>query len=1333
MGKPNPLSNKKDAIYIDYVAPTTTTTPQPPQYADSPFLFAYPLSGVSCPIPQQDDCPCGSLLFPIGSKYASSGVRFRIISDSSFIDTTVDHDRETYIDYGQSFVTTTPKITQSISPKRFILYFDNYFAQIDPETNNDKCPLVNNTIQILIRNAQDNTIFANNVFGSFPNLIKPEFISSVNSYGFEFDSVASDDLINKNLIISISSLCDFQVNENKCDTLPSTITLENSITELECTTMPPCDFYLPDSFPIGIRGLGNFTGQTSYSTVNRISGTRRWEVAGSFACGANYFISMTCQGSYFTYDGYIDCCDQNSRIVLDQSTEPLLTPNTIVNSVVTYTRCDDCVQCTTTTTPAPTTTTTSTTTTQGPANGANFAGCANWNGSIFGNITTVGSNGGPSAYGTYDQTGNISEFLDVPYATTAYYLTSRPVRNGNYTSTETQIGSDNRRDISIGLKSSTIGFRIASKTNSLNLPDFVAVTDTNNAADTNGYGVVNEDYLIRKFPITNCEYIEFLRAVGSTGSEDLQRPIYVPEMATDYAGGIIRSGSLGAYTYSLKPNMGNKPVIYVSYYSAMRYCNWLHNNKPVGNFGLQETTESGAYFNTGGPYWLGDSYPKKADDAKYYIPLENEWYKAAYYKGGGTNAGYWKYATQSDNPPSCVTCDGAGNGPRSSAYISCQRPPPPPPTTTTVGPPPPPTTTTTTQPPIPCDPPDENIPTEPVVIQGYAFYKTSRGMTENIIGIGQLSAPCGGSHVCNRATFRPTLISDRGRLTSSLISLNNYPGGGNRSQTFSFTITDPSILKANPRFLLECASPNNDCHNNVTWVVLTATYNGKTSLLFNSCVTPGQLNNAGGGSNTTPIDVNCRTCCDWDGNGKLILKSQEACGIDINESLLFIETRPNVWEVTKFLECGDRFSMGITCDPNVSLPFLTTTTTTTPSPLSGTVVQNISSCANVTVQTITNTFSTSGVFAISGGVNDDILFNGSIYEPAQYPGYIGSSPCFPPGSNIGILNGAHNFNYTTVLSSGQSITIGVRDYGAGGGINASWSLTPIFTPFDTPPTDNQCTEKWKVLYATLPCATNFRTTGHLLSLCKCDEPPFFEFWADSVANCSCCGQGLIGFTHDIIPQSKLPDGYQGIYIDNPSKVFMCDLIITTRFGSCETNTSTTRLNINSSILAALQSWINNGGRYLYHGEYVADTEYKLGWTRDDCADINLTNSNMASLGSSLSLTTFGAGPAGGNINVTGDSLIPLVSGIQFTFNAVNKIVGGTNLITVPNGTIFPGSIRIDNQSLPYFRSGNTMSGQIIGNGIVILVGDSSYIGQTSDAELRKFFTRLITLQKNQIF
>ena len=40
---------------------------------------------------------------------------------------------------------------------------------------------------------------------------------------------------------------------------------------------------------------------------------------------------------------------------------------------------------------------------------------------------------------------------------------------------------------------------------------------------------------------------------------------------------------------------------------------------------------------------------------------EDEWYKAAYYKGGSTNAGYWDYPTSSDTAPGQDMADVSGN------------------------------------------------------------------------------------------------------------------------------------------------------------------------------------------------------------------------------------------------------------------------------------------------------------------------------------------------------------------------------------------------------------------------------------------------------------------------------------------------------------------------------------------------------------------------------------------------------------------------------------------------------------------------------------------------
>ena len=33
------------------------------------------------------------------------------------------------------------------------------------------------------------------------------------------------------------------------------------------------------------------------------------------------------------------------------------------------------------------------------------------------------------------------------------------------------------------------------------------------------------------------------------------------------------------------------------------------------------------------------------------IPTEDEWYKEAYYKGGGLNAGYWAFPTRTNSSP----------------------------------------------------------------------------------------------------------------------------------------------------------------------------------------------------------------------------------------------------------------------------------------------------------------------------------------------------------------------------------------------------------------------------------------------------------------------------------------------------------------------------------------------------------------------------------------------------------------------------------------------------------------------------------------------------------
>lgn len=110
--------------------------------------------------------------------------------------------------------------------------------------------------------------------------------------------------------------------------------------------------------------------------------------------------------------------------------------------------------------------------------------------------------------------------------------------------------------------------------------------------------------------------------------------------------------------YSIKSGKEYYPISNISWYSAARMVNWLSNGKPTGSQ-TSLTTENGAYTLNGnnGIIERNSINPNTGVAPLYYIPNENEWYKAAAYKGGGSSAGYWNYATQTDSSPKSLFLD----------------------------------------------------------------------------------------------------------------------------------------------------------------------------------------------------------------------------------------------------------------------------------------------------------------------------------------------------------------------------------------------------------------------------------------------------------------------------------------------------------------------------------------------------------------------------------------------------------------------------------------------------------------------------------------------------
>jgi formylglycine-generating enzyme required for sulfatase activity len=345
------------------------------------------------------------------------------------------------------------------------------------------------------------------------------------------------------------------------------------------------------------------------------------------------------------------------------------------------------------------------------ANSANYNGCAIWGSPTrhskgSANGTTVGTNGGPSYYGTYDQSGNLWEWHDLDESVSSI----RGRRGGLWphygdggsgqfpTSGQSSISfvcSACRSEGSTEEESNIFGFRIASLTNELSLPYFVFVSGFNdpdtiiNIDGTTGYGRVLYSYYIRQYPITNCDYVNFLNAVDPDGKNP--ENIYNMLSETNVRGGIIlEQEAPSGGKYGVKPTpapspmildfyydtgkinnemnywMKDKPVNFVSWFDCARYCNWVHN-------GMEKfiTTDAAYFARNFGAYDLGGKSQgtavRKNSEALYHIPTENEWYKAAYYNGNK----YWKYATQSDIPPgrNFGLYSQSGDGPFPTEYV----------------------------------------------------------------------------------------------------------------------------------------------------------------------------------------------------------------------------------------------------------------------------------------------------------------------------------------------------------------------------------------------------------------------------------------------------------------------------------------------------------------------------------------------------------------------------------------------------------------------------------------------------------------------------------------
>jgi formylglycine-generating enzyme required for sulfatase activity len=153
--------------------------------------------------------------------------------------------------------------------------------------------------------------------------------------------------------------------------------------------------------------------------------------------------------------------------------------------------------------------------------------------------------------------------------------------------------------------------------------DFVSIGNTDNAADTTGRGAVPYEFRVGTYEITQ----DAITKATASGMANV---------------------TAGAWT-------GNQPAANISWYDAAAFVNWL--NTSTGKTAAYDLAWNGSawsmnLWSSEQAWTAGGTNLYRNKDAYYFLPSENEWFKAAYYNPSGTN--YFLYPTASSDAPTPV-------------------------------------------------------------------------------------------------------------------------------------------------------------------------------------------------------------------------------------------------------------------------------------------------------------------------------------------------------------------------------------------------------------------------------------------------------------------------------------------------------------------------------------------------------------------------------------------------------------------------------------------------------------------------------------------------------
>ncbi len=193
----------------------------------------------------------------------------------------------------------------------------------------------------------------------------------------------------------------------------------------------------------------------------------------------------------------------------------------------------------------------------------------------------------------------------------------------------------------------TSAFRLASV-----LAGVLALTVTSAHADTFGSG--GNAFTVDFATIGNPDNANDAGAGGGIYSRPYGGVNYgyrmgVTEVPQDW---ITKATNLGMANVTAGAWTNSQPAANMTWYEAAAFVNWL--NTSTGHqaaYQINAGVTALTLWSSAQAWQLDGENLYRHKDAYYFLPSEDEWYKAAYHKNDGVTANYWDYATGSNGIP----------------------------------------------------------------------------------------------------------------------------------------------------------------------------------------------------------------------------------------------------------------------------------------------------------------------------------------------------------------------------------------------------------------------------------------------------------------------------------------------------------------------------------------------------------------------------------------------------------------------------------------------------------------------------------------------------------